>query len=64
MSCTQSLFPKCHRIRGKRETDRVTEEIEGRFGCNALRFLDPDGLQLELTGIPSNVEGSAAKPLR
>ena len=36
----------------------ITEEIEGRFGSNALRFLDPDGLQLEITVIPSNVEGS------
>jgi len=36
----------------------ITEEIEGRFGSDALRFLDPDGLQLELTVIPSNVEGS------
>ncbi len=26
----------------------IAEEIEGRFGSNALRFLDPDGLQLEL----------------
>ena len=36
----------------------ITEEIEGRFGSDALRFLDPDGLQLELTVIPINVEGS------
>ena len=36
----------------------IAEEIEGRFGSNALRFLDPDGLQLEITVIPSNVEGS------
>ena len=41
-----------------RATHVIAEEIEGRFGCNALRFLDPDGLQLELTVIPSNVEGS------
>ena len=26
----------------------IAEEIAGRFGNNALRFLDPDGLQLEL----------------
>src|SRR5437762_2153256 len=26
----------------------IAEEIAGRFGSNALRFLDPDGLQLEL----------------
>ena len=36
----------------------IAEEIEGRFGSNALRFLDPDGLQLEIAVIPSNVEGS------
>ena len=36
----------------------IAEEIAGRFGSNALRFLDPDGLQLELVVIPSNVEGS------
>jgi glyoxalase family protein len=45
----------------------IAEEIAGRFGSNALRFLDPDGLQLELMEdlahdrkpvIPSNVEGS------
>jgi glyoxalase family protein len=39
----------------------VAEEIAGRFGSNALRFLDPDGLQLELVElpvIPSEVEGS------
>jgi glyoxalase family protein len=31
-----------------RANDVIAEEIEGRFGSNALRFLDPDGLQLEL----------------
>jgi glyoxalase family protein len=36
----------------------IAEEIEGRFGSNALRFPDPDGLELEITVIPSNVEGS------
>ena len=36
----------------------IAEEMEGRFGSNALRLLDPDGLQLEITVIPSNVEGS------
>ena len=41
-----------------RATHVIAEEIEGRFGYNALRCLDPDGLQLELTVIPSNVEGS------
>jgi glyoxalase family protein len=41
-----------------RATHVISEEIEGRFGSNALRFLDPDGLQLEIIVIPSNVEGS------
>src|SRR5205085_5753736 len=41
-----------------RATHVIAEEIEGRFGCNALRFLDADGLQLEITVIPRNVEGS------
>ncbi len=36
----------------------IAEEIAGRFGSNALRFLDPDGLQLELVVIPSEVERS------
>jgi glyoxalase family protein len=36
----------------------IAEEMEGRFGSNALRLLDPDGLQLEITVIPSKVEGS------
>src|SRR6266513_1306772 len=43
----------------------MAEEIAGRFESNALRFLDPDGLQLELIAavneqpvIPSGVEGS------
>src|SRR5438128_3580503 len=31
-----------------RATHVIAEEIEGRFGCNALRFLDPDGLQLDI----------------
>ncbi|PYK59936.1 MAG: ring-cleaving dioxygenase [Verrucomicrobia bacterium] len=34
----------------------IAEEIGGRFGNVALRFLDPDGLQLELVVIPGNVE--------
>ena len=41
-----------------RATHVIAEEIEGRFGSNALRFLDADGLQLEITVIPNNVEGS------
>jgi glyoxalase family protein len=41
----------------------VAEEISGPFGSPALRFLDPDGLQLELIEsntpvIPSNAERS------
>jgi glyoxalase family protein len=41
----------------------VAEEINDRFGNNALRFLDPDGLMLELieselSVIPSRAEGS------
>jgi glyoxalase family protein len=34
----------------------VAEEISDRFGNNALRFLDPDGLMLELIG-PSRTGG-------
>ncbi len=45
-----------------RATHVIAEEIEGRFGSNALRFLDPDGLQLEHRAvIPSEVEGSRVK---
>jgi glyoxalase family protein len=47
-----------------RATHVITEQIEGRFGCNALRFLDPDGLQLEITVIPSNVEGSSRETFK
>jgi len=45
----------------------IVEEIEGRFGSNALRFLDADGLQLELIEgpvIPSEVEGSRDESLK
>jgi glyoxalase family protein len=35
----------------------VAEEIAGRLGNAALRFLDPDGLLLELVVIPSEAEG-------
>jgi len=45
----------------------IAEEIEGRFGSNALRFLDADGLQLELIEgpvIPSEVEGSRDESLK
>ena len=50
-----------------RATDVIAEEIEGRFGSNALRFLDADGLQLELIEgpvIPSEVEGSQDESLK
>src|SRR2546423_6361425 len=45
----------------------IAEEIAGRFGSKALRFLDPDGLQLELTEravIPSEVDGSRGSYLK
>ena len=45
----------------------IAEEIAGRFGSNALRFLDPDGLQLEFIEtpvIPSEVEGSRGSCLK
>jgi len=41
----------------------IAEEIEGRFGSNALRFLDPDGLQLELLA-SANEESSSARAIR
>jgi glyoxalase family protein len=50
-----------------RATHVIAEEIEGRFGSNALRFLDADGLQLELIEgpvIPSEVEGSRDESLK
>jgi glyoxalase family protein len=37
----------------------IAEQIDGRFGSNALRFLDPDGLQLEL--VASANEGSSSE---
>jgi glyoxalase family protein len=42
----------------------IAEEIAGRFGNVALRFLDPDGLLLELVVIPSNAEGSRGSYLK
>jgi glyoxalase family protein len=42
----------------------IAEEIAGRFGNVALRFLDPDGLLLELVVIPSDVEGSRGSYLK
>jgi len=41
----------------------IAEEIEGRFGCNALRFLDPDGLQLELVA-SANEESPSERAIR
>ena len=41
----------------------IAEEIEGRFGSNALRFLDPDGLQLELVA-SANEESSSERAVR
>src|SRR5256886_8196421 len=49
---------------GLRANHVIAEEIAGRFGSNALRFLDPDGLQLELVVIPSEVERSRGSYLK
>ena len=46
-----------------RATHVIAEEIEGRFGSNALRFLDPDGLQLELVA-SANEESSSERAIR
>jgi len=46
-----------------RATHVIAEEIEGRFGSNALRFLDPDGLQLELVA-SANEESSSGRAIR
>ena len=46
-----------------RATHVIAEEIGGRFGCNALRFLDPDGLQLELVA-SANEESSSERAIR
>ena len=46
-----------------RATHVIAEEIEGRFGSNALRFLDPDGLQLELVA-SANEESSSERAVR
>jgi len=50
-----------------RATRVIAEEIGGRFGSNALRFLDPDGMRLELIAthvIPSGAEGSRGSCLK
>jgi glyoxalase family protein len=46
-----------------RATHVIAEEIEGRFGSNALRFLDADGLQLELVA-SANEESSSERAIR
>ena len=46
-----------------RETHVIAEEIAGRFGSDALRFLDPDGLQLELVA-SANEESSSERAVR
>jgi glyoxalase family protein len=46
-----------------RATHVIAEEIEERFGSNALRFLDPDGLQLELVA-SANEERSSERAIR
>ena len=46
-----------------RATHVIAEEIEGRFGCNALRFLDADGLQLEIVA-SANEESSSERAIR
>jgi glyoxalase family protein len=47
-----------------RATHVVTEEIAGRFGEETIRFLDPDGLMLQLVVSPSEVEGSRHETLK
>jgi len=42
----------------------IAEEIGGRFGNETIRFLDPDGLMLQLVVIPSEVEGSRHETLK
>jgi glyoxalase family protein len=46
-----------------RATHVIAEEIEGRFGSNALRFLDADGLQLEFVE-SANEESSSERAVR
>jgi glyoxalase family protein len=45
-----------------RATHVIAEEIEERFESNALRFLDPDGLQLELVA-SANEERSSERAI-
>ena len=46
-----------------RATHVTAEEIKGRFGCNAFRFLDADGLQLEIVA-SANEESSSERAIR
>src|SRR5205085_8806813 len=42
----------------------IAEEITGAFGNETIRFLDPDGLVLQLIAIPGEVEGSRGSYLK
>jgi len=42
----------------------IAEEIAGQFGKETIRFLDPDGLMLQLVVIPSELEGSRHETLK
>ena len=42
----------------------IAEEITGAFGNETIRFLDPDGLVLQLVAIPGEVEGSRGSYLK
>ena len=42
----------------------IAEEIAGKFGNETIRFLDPDGLVLQLIAIPGEVEGSRGSYLK
>ena len=46
-----------------RATHVIAEEIAGRFGSDALRFLDPDGLQLKLVA-SAREESSSERAIR
>ena len=47
-----------------RATHVIAEEIAGQFGNETIRFLDPDGLMLQLVVSPSEVEGSRHETLK
>ena len=42
----------------------IAEEITGAFGNETIRFLDPDGLVLQLVAIPGEVQGSRGSYLK